>query len=325
MENNNTNHYDLPSPPAEAHYTVYCLTDPDGKKYVGCTGKPVEERWGNGWHYNAASQIARAIRAIGWKNFEKKILCEKLTREGAEKLEKWFIAYYDSANPEKGYNRALGGLVRGFRLSEAAKEACSRSKSALYKEDPGYRERVSRGLKEAYERDPSYREKVSRTAKECWRDPSYRERVSRGIKEAYERDPSYREKVSRTAKECWQDPVYREKVVSGTRKAYDNTELASIMSSKRKKYYEKQPERREEISRQMKEYTSKPENRQFADSPKKPKPVICVELGTVFPSGRAAERATGYAGVHKACSGIQATCGGYHWRYLQSPSLPAVI
>ena len=290
MENNNTNHYDLPSPPAEAHYTVYCLTDPDGKKYVGCTGKPVEERWGNGWHYNAASQIARAIRTIGWKNFEKKILCEKLTREGAEKLEKWFIAYYDSANPEKGYNRALGGLVRGFRLSEAAKEACSRSKSALYKEDPGYRERVSRGLKEAYERDPSYREKVSRTAKECW-----------------------------------QDPVYREKVVSGTRKAYENTELASIMSSKRKKYYEKHPERREEISRQMKEYTSKPENRQFADSPKKPKPVICVELGTVFPSGRAAERATGYAGVHKACSGIQATCGGYHWRYLQSPSLPAVI
>ncbi|MBQ3371889.1 MAG: GIY-YIG nuclease family protein [Oscillospiraceae bacterium] len=281
MESNNTNHYGLPSPPAEAHYTVYCLIDPDGKKYVGCTGKSVKERWGNGWNYNASSQIAKAIRAIGWENFEKKILCEKLTREGAEKLEKWFIAYYDSANPEKGYNRALGGLVRGFRLSEASKEACSRSIRSLYEEDPGYRERVSRG-----------------------------------IKDAYDRDPSYREKISRTAKENWQDPVYREKVVSGTRKAYENTELASIMSSKGKKYYEKHPERREEISRQMKEYTSKPENRQFADSPKKPKPVICVEMETVFPSRRAAERATGYAGVHKACSGIQATCGGYHWRYL---------
>ena len=36
--------YSLPSPPPEAHYTVYKLTDPNGKVYIGCTGKPVEKR-----------------------------------------------------------------------------------------------------------------------------------------------------------------------------------------------------------------------------------------------------------------------------------------
>ena len=136
--------YSLPSAPPEAHYTVYKLTDPDGKVYIGCTGKTVEERWKNGWNYNCHSGIFKAIRKFGWVNFEKKILCEKLTREGAGKLEKWFIAYYDSASPEKGYNRALGGLGKGVRMSEATKETCSKSIRLLYKKDPVYRERLSK-------------------------------------------------------------------------------------------------------------------------------------------------------------------------------------
>ena len=255
----------LPSPPPEAHYTVYRLTNPEGKIYIGCTGQTVEERWRKGWHYSCKTRIFKAIREFGWENFEKKILCEKLTREGAEKLEKWFIAYYDSANPEKGYNRALGGLGKGFRLSEATKEVCSRSKKQLYKEDPGYRARVSEGVLKAYENDPGYRV-----------------RVSEGIMKAYDNNPV----------------------------------LAGRISAARKMYLAQNPERREEISRQMKEYLSKPENRAFAESSGKPRPVFCVETRETYPSQLAAERETGFAGIHKACHGRQFTAGGYHWQFI---------
>ena len=35
--------YQLPFSPPEAHYTVYKLTDPEGKIYIGCTGQSVKD------------------------------------------------------------------------------------------------------------------------------------------------------------------------------------------------------------------------------------------------------------------------------------------
>ena len=272
MENNNTdNNYELrvdncqlPVPPAEAHYTVYMLKDPNGKIYIGCTGKPVEERWKKGHNYNHDQHIFKAIRAIGWENFEKKILCENLTKEGAQKLEKWFIAYYDSANPEKGYNRALGGVGKGVRMSDAVKKHISELVLKKYVEDPGYRERVRQGVHAVYENDPDYRE-----------------RLSEGHRKAYENDP----------------------------------EIIERISGNLKMYYEKNPEKKEEISRRMKEYLSKPENRAFVDSDRHPKPVVCVETGEIYASGREVERITGLRSIHKVCHGQLATSGGYHWRF----------
>ena len=255
--------YSLPSAPPEAHYTVYKLTDPDGKVYIGCTGKTVEERWKNGWNYNCHSGIFKAIRKFGWVNFEKKILCEKLTREGAGKLEKWFIAFYDSANPEKGYNRALGGLGKGFGMSQATREECSKIKCLLYEKDPDYRERVRRGVQAAYAKDPSYQKKLSESKIKLFEN---------------------------------------------------NYELSKKNQALSKKYYQTHAEAREEQSRRMKEYLSKPGNRAFVESSSKPRPVICVETGVFYPSQRAAEKATGFSNVHKACSGLLHTCGGYHWK-----------
>ena len=293
MENNNTENdcelriehceLALPAPPAEAHYTVYKLTDPNGKVYIGCTGRPVEKRWGYGWQYNKNSQIHRAFRKIGWKNFKKEILCENLTKEGGSKLEKWFITYYDSTNPEKGYNRALGGLGKGFRLSEVSREACSKSKCLLYEKDPEYRKRVSKGVQAAYENDPEYRE-----------------RVRKGIKAAYENDPSYRERVSKALINTYEN----------------NYEMMKEKQDFFRKYYQSHTEKREKQSRWMKEYLSKPGNRAFVESSKKAKPVVCVETGVIYPSQHAAEKAVGFHGVHKACGGLLHTCGGYHWRYV---------
>ena len=292
--------YSLPSPPEEAHYTVYKLTDPKGKIYIGCTGKPVEERWKKGKNYNYKTRIFKAISSIGWDNFEKTILCEKLTKAGAEKLEKWFIAYYDSADPEKGYNRALGGLGKGFRMSKECREEFRKRKCLLYEEDPDYRERVSKGILAAYEHDPDYRERVRKGVKAAYeKDPDLRERVGKGIKAAYENDPSYRDRVSEALIHMHEN----------------NYELSKKMQDYHRKYNQLHAEKREKHSRWMKEYLSKPENRAFLECSHKAKPVVCVETGVIYPSQCAAEKASGFRGVHKACTGEHHTCGGYHWRY----------
>ena len=216
---------------SEAHYTVYKLTDPYGKIYIGCTGQqPVEKRWLNGKNYCPQIPIGKAIRTFGWENFRKQILCEKLTKEGAEKLEGWFVEYYDSMDPEKGYNRHSGGARKGSFVSEATKEC---------------------------------------------------------------------------------DREAKKKFVAG------NTRHSTRLRSAALAFYSRQPEAKEKISRRMHDYLLSPAGRAFALSSGKAKPVRCVETGEEYPSQNAAEKATGLCGIHKACSGLQTVCGGYHWVYIK--------
>ena len=293
-----TDNCQLPVPPEEAHYTVYKLTDPEGKIYIGCTQLPVEKRWLKGRGYQKGTPIRNAIIEFGWENFKKEILCEHLTREGAEKLERWFIAFYDSSDPAKGYNRFLGGLGKGARMSKATKELCSDSKNRLYEEHPELKNRIRNTVNSLYENDPTYRE-----------------RIGRSVHAAYESDPTYRERLSESVKKLWQDPDFRERCSSARREASADPSVAEKQRMSRKRGYKEHPERKEKISRTMREYLSKQENRAFVESDSRPKPVICIETGEFFPSQKAAERATGYSGIHKTCGGKQYTAGGYHWRY----------
>ena len=292
------NNCKLPSPPEEALFTVYKLSDPEGKIYIGVTGKTVEERWNRGRGYPKKLPIRKAIDYYGWGSFKKEVLCEKMTREGAEKLERWFIAYYDSSDPEKGYNRFLGGLGKGARMSEITKELAREAKNKLYEEHPEVKERIRNTVNNLFASDPTYRK-----------------RVGEGVLKAHEKDPTIKVRLSEISKEYWQNPEFRERCSSARRKASEDPELARRQSMIHKNLYDQHPERREEISRQMRVYLSEPENRAFLESDKHAKPVICVETGEYYPSQMAAEKATGYSGIHKACAGKQYTASGYHWRY----------
>ena len=294
------NNYGLPVPAAEAHYTVYKLTDPEGKIYIGCTGKTVEERWNRGRGYRNYTPIRKAIVQFGWENFKKEILCEHLVKEGAEKLEKWFIAFYDSSDPAKGYNRFLGGLGKGAHMSKITRQLSRESKNRLYEEHPELKERIRNTVNNLFANDPTYRE-----------------RVRAGVMTAYEKDPTIKVRLSEISKELWQDPDFRERCSSARRAASEDPVLAGRQSTIQKRFYAEHPERKEEISRKMKEYLSKPENRAFVESCSRAKPVICVETGIFYPSQHAAEKATGFVSIHKVCGGKQLTCGGYHWRYAE--------
>ncbi|MBR0392726.1 MAG: hypothetical protein IJK38_10440 [Oscillospiraceae bacterium] len=290
----------LVSPP-EARYTVYKLTDPEGKVYIGCTGTSVEQRWCKGRGYRVNVPIRRAIDRFGWDAFDKQILCEKLIREGAEKLEKWFIAYYDSSDPEKGYNRFLGGLGKGAQMSEITKKISSESKKRLYEEHPELKERIRNSVNSLFENDPDYRE-----------------RVRKAVLQAYERDPSIKIRLSEISRKLWQDPDYRARSTEGRAAVcVGNTELAAVLQERGRQYHREHPEIGAAASAFMSAYLHSSAGRKFVESDNTPRPVRCVETGEVYPSQRAAEKATGFCSIHKVCAGRKRTCGGYHWEYVE--------
>ena len=167
-----------------------------------------------------------------------------------------------------------------------------------------------------YEEHPEVKDKIRDTVNGLFEsDPTYRERISKGVLAAMEKNPDLRRQLSENARELWRDVKYREKVCANMVRARENPEFARQESKRRKAYFDAHPEEKEAIRCRMKEYLANPENKSFLNSDHRAKPVICVETGEYYPSQMAAEKATGYTGVHRVCGGTRNVCGGYHWRY----------
>ena len=153
--------FSMPAPPPEAHWTVYKITGPDGKVYIGQTGESLEVRWSKGYlkgSRKTRSPLGEAIAKFGKENFRKEALCENLTQEGAWELEEKFIELYDSMNPEKGYNVKTGGPDKGSTFSKAAKEKASRMTIKRYEESPHYRKALSESQLRLFRENPEKRE-----------------------------------------------------------------------------------------------------------------------------------------------------------------------
>lgn len=82
------------------------------KYYVGITSQSVKNRWMNGLGYKN-QMFYRAVQKYSWNNIKHIILCQYLTQENAERLEKEVISYLKANIPEYGYNIASGGLTGG--------------------------------------------------------------------------------------------------------------------------------------------------------------------------------------------------------------------
>lgn len=83
------------------NYTVYKLTFPDGKIYIGQTSLPVEQRWKNGEGYKGQN-VYVPITLNGWDNIKKEILHTNLTKELALAIEQYYIHKFHSV--KNGYN-----------------------------------------------------------------------------------------------------------------------------------------------------------------------------------------------------------------------------
>ena len=91
-------------------YSVYIHKTPSNKVYIGCTGKKkASYRWGRGACYQQNKEFYKEILEYGWDNINHIIVGDGYTKEEAYKLERELIKQYDATNPNKGFNKSIGG------------------------------------------------------------------------------------------------------------------------------------------------------------------------------------------------------------------------
>lgn len=109
------------------NYLVYKHTAPNGKVYIGQTCQSLERRCRkDGIGYKGSYHFYNAIQKYGWNNFKHEVISTELTKEEADWLEKYLIRYYNSDDPNYGYNlTAGGGGADGWKWSKEAREKMS--------------------------------------------------------------------------------------------------------------------------------------------------------------------------------------------------------
>ena len=109
-------------------YFVYIHTCPNGKKYVGVTTQSNPEyRWREGKGYKRNTYFYRAIKKYGWDNIEHEVF-ETHSLDLMAYWEKLLIYYYNTTNPEFGYNNTSGGEhINGCQRLDATKQKISKS------------------------------------------------------------------------------------------------------------------------------------------------------------------------------------------------------
>jgi group I intron endonuclease len=92
---------------------VYCLTFPNGKRYVGrSVGKlGIKHRWKAYQNVNCKTQtkLYRALKKYGPENVKFEVLVETDDKDRADKIEIQLIALWNLTNIKYGYNICAGG------------------------------------------------------------------------------------------------------------------------------------------------------------------------------------------------------------------------
>lgn len=142
-------------------YFVYKHTAPNGKVYIGITGRNPEVRWKKGFGYRNNHHFTNAVRLYGWENFKHEILETVETKHEAELLERMYIASCRSNDDRYGYNKADGGKSNsGYHHSEKTKRKIAESLRGK-KHTPERRKHNSESRKRLWDTNESYRRHMS--------------------------------------------------------------------------------------------------------------------------------------------------------------------
>jgi group I intron endonuclease len=227
-------------------WTIYCHIHIDsGRRYIGLTSQTMEKRWNSHickaknskdgrWHF------PNAIRKYGPQAFSHEILEVCYDLEVANLAEECWIEFYDTRNPQFGFNLAKGGEHTPHPIRKNPwnnPEYRAKSILAIRKKckDPIFRAKVSAshlGVKLSAEhcaaitascrgrrRSPELHAKIVVSVRKAYEQPECRMKMS-NLSENRWKDLHYRMKVQeRTSiamKNKWQDPVYRSKCISYT-------------------------------------------------------------------------------------------------------------
>ncbi len=91
---------------------VYCITFPNGKRYVGVEGKTNSRKWKHSrseYHTKNNSLVAKAIRKYGWLNCKFTYLLFDCPPELCYQMESEIIKEFNLQSYLFGYNQSSGG------------------------------------------------------------------------------------------------------------------------------------------------------------------------------------------------------------------------
>ena len=108
-------------------YSVYKLTCPNGKVYIGKTNRDIKKRFGNGCNYQNNPPFYEYIKEVGWDNIKVDIIAENLDNEQAKIIETQNIEKYQSFIESKGFNRSKGEGTLGMTRPEDERKKISES------------------------------------------------------------------------------------------------------------------------------------------------------------------------------------------------------
>ena len=103
-------------------YSVYILTFPNNKKYIGTTSQKPKYRWKNGNGYENNFLMYEDIKKYNWENVKKEIILDELDEKTAYEIEKKLILQYKSNQEKYGYNIQNGGKIGNNIVNDKTKE-----------------------------------------------------------------------------------------------------------------------------------------------------------------------------------------------------------
>ena len=115
----------------------------NGKLYIG-QSRDVEKRWREHKRRSKTkdSHLYRAMRKDGLDNFAFSVICE-VPESALDQYEISYIKYYETTNPEKGYNKKFGGAngrhskESKLKMSEAKKNMTGETKLKMSEANKG--------------------------------------------------------------------------------------------------------------------------------------------------------------------------------------------
>lgn len=228
--------------------------------------------------------IGQALNKYGLDNFDFVILEKNVKITDLDKLEQYWMDYYESYNLEKGYNLCReASTTRGYKHSLTSKKKMSDIAKQRYIDHPEYKKFGSD--------NPMYNKKVNESTKE---------KISKGLK------------GNKNAKgKTWNMSLESRQKISAALKGNKNCLGRKISENMRNKIIESNHNRIISDETRVKMSNS--------HKGKTAKKVRCVELNLEFDMVQDAAKFVNKDGsaISACCRGKQKTCGGYHWEYIK--------
>lgn len=315
-----TNHYGY----------IYCLTFPNGKKYVGQSIQPWKKRWRGHKTFSQCSALKNALYKYDLSTINWELIAYATDRDDLDSLEIHYIREFDTLTP-KGYNLTEGGskaipisiLVNKPKLTDQEKEAIKRLREENLKiftyrrdwSDLGFNiiSYLTTGNENICITEAQYNSRIH--AQEMYQDP--------------ERSAELKQKLHEIQKELRGKPLICEEtgeIFSCTREALEkhpewNKEKINACCAKHRKSHRDLHFRYYNITeKEIEEYKEywKEEMREVNLGSYTPRSILCQETGEVFPSIAAAARAFNFVGpnISRVCSGQRSSYKGFHFSYL---------